>query len=175
VGHVADQVEDADWALGAAEPEDHLVREGVAHGLHGHLTRVEEMGHRLRHGEAEEVARRRMHVVEVPTAAGQDPQLQVLAQRAGDAAPALDEGRPRRTELGQADTRAWKPELAELREAFPVHHRTRSVHPRSARTLSRAPLTRSRSFSCLTSMVRVDSTRSRSRASAFRITSERAP
>src|SRR6267143_1485389 len=99
----------------------------------------------------------------------------------------LDQGRgERRLErlaVGQADLGArgerverlrgrdadlGPPEIADELEDALVHL------DQSASTLSSEPLTRSRSFSCLTSIVRVDSTMPGSSSRAFRITSERA-
>src|SRR5215472_1648350 len=194
VGNVAHQVQHTDGALGAAQPEHHLVARALAKGLDGHLAGMEQVRHGLGHRHAEEVPRGRVDVVEMPAPGRPDPELGVFPERARDAPASLDERRARGTELGKADARAREPQFPELGELLPVHTVGRfptmppapvvlvptrrrevdPVYPRSASTLSRAPFTRSRSRSCLTSMVSVDSTSSRSRASALRMTSERA-
>src|SRR5262245_10403922 len=175
VRHVPHEVQHADRPLRAPEPQHHLVGEALTERLHRHLAGVEEVRHRLGHDRPEEVPGRRVNVVEVPAPGRGDPELGVLTEGAGDAATALDQDRSRGPELGQPDAGTGKPQLPELGQGSPVH-RTRPAYGAgtSARTLSRAPRTRSRSFSCFTSMVRVDSTSSRSSASALRITSDRA-
>ena len=129
VGHVADQVEHPHRALGAPQAEHDLVGEPLAEGLDGHLPGVQEMRHRLRHRGEEEVAGRRVHVVEVPAPRRGDPELGVLAERARDAAAPFDEHGPRGPQLRQPDARAREPELAKLGEAgrVPAHGRLAQV------------------------------------------------
>src|SRR5262245_61853077 len=134
VGHVPDEMQHAHGAFRAAKAEHDLIAHALAHGLHIHLARVQQMGHRLRHRDPEEISRRRMDVVEVPGAGGRDPELGVLPERTRDAAAALDEDRAGGPELRQSNPRARKPELAELRELLEVQfhsvHSTRCPSPR---------------------------------------------
>src|SRR5438445_1126369 len=100
----------------------------------------------------------------------------------------LDEGGGQRglerLAVGQADLRAGRERVERLRGrdaqlgpaqvADELEDSLVHVTPYGARTLSSAPLTRSRSFSYFTSIVSVDSTSAGSSACALRMTSERA-
>src|SRR5207247_670450 len=173
VGHVTDQVQHAHGPLGGAQAEHDLVAGALAERLDGHLARVQEVRHGLRHGGEEEVTRARIDVVEVPAAGREQPDLRVLPEDPRDAAATLDVRGTGGPELWQPKPRRRKPELLELREGLPVHL-TPGTQRTSASTLSSAPFTRSRSFSYFTSIVRVDSTSAGSSCSAFRMTSDRA-
>jgi hypothetical protein len=86
-------------------PEDHLVGRILPRGLHRHLTGLEQVGNGVGHGHAEELARRRMRVVEVPATRRVYPELRVLAEGGGDAAATFDEYGATRSELGQPEAR----------------------------------------------------------------------
>src|SRR5215471_8897532 len=114
VGHVTHEVEHAHRPFRATESQHDLVGGVLPRSLHRHLAGLEEMRHGLGYGRAEEGLRPGIRVVEVPAARGIDPQLRVLAESGGDAAPALDEHGPAGPQLRQPDARTRKPQLAEL-------------------------------------------------------------
>src|SRR5499427_6108866 len=114
VGHVTHEVEHPHRPFRATESQHDLVGGVLPRSLHRHLAGLEEMRHGLGHGRAEEGLRPGIRVVEVPAARGIDPQLRVLAESGGDAAPALDEHGPAGPQLRQPDARTRKPQLAEL-------------------------------------------------------------
>src|SRR2546426_6522464 len=121
IGDIPHEMEHPHRPLGAAQAEDDLVAQSLAHGLHRHLPRVEQVRDRLGHGDAEEVAGCRVDVVEVPGTAGPDPELRVLPQRGRDAPAALDEHGARVAQLPQAEPRTREPQLPKLAQLLPIH------------------------------------------------------